>query len=116
MKVILEGVTVLIGPLDKDSWDAKDVQARRLGIKRAWLKKTEEEALKKKDKVEDDSKKVRDAECPPSEAFVALFCVLNRCRVRLPARSLRRYCSGVAVRKTRRTNHRIFHTSDEGAV
>lgn len=60
VKVFIDGVNVLIGPLDKDSWEDDEVQARRLGIKRAWLKKTEEEALKKKKKngKDEDDKKV----------------------------------------------------------
>lgn len=56
VKVYIEGVSVLIGPLEKDSWGAEEVQARRLGIKRKWLENTEEEASKKDKKEEGDSK------------------------------------------------------------
>lgn len=58
VQVFLEGVCVLVGPVDKDTWDDEEVAARRLGIKRAWLEKTETEALKKDGKEEEDPDQV----------------------------------------------------------
>ena len=50
---MLEGVSVLVGPVDKDSWGDDEVRERRLGIKRAALEKAEA-ASKKEGKGHDD--------------------------------------------------------------
>lgn len=50
VKVLLQGVSVLVGPVDRDSWGDDEVRERRLGIKRASLKKAESEAKAKKEK------------------------------------------------------------------
>ena len=51
VKVVLQGVSVLVGPVDRDSWGDEEVFERRLDIKRAALRKAEEEAaVPKKDK------------------------------------------------------------------
>lgn len=52
---MLEGVSVLVGPVDRDSWGDDEVRKRRLGIKRAALEKAEA-ASKKDDKGNDDEK------------------------------------------------------------
>ena len=44
VKVVLQGVSVLVGPVDRDSWGDEKVFVRRLAIKRAALRKAEEKA------------------------------------------------------------------------
>eukprot|EP00752_Nemacystus_decipiens_P006311 g5691.t1 len=56
VKVVLEGVSVLVGPVDKDSWGDDEVRERRLGIKRAALEKAEADS-KKEGKGNDDEKR-----------------------------------------------------------
>eukprot|EP00903_Cladosiphon_okamuranus_P017946 g16513.t1 len=53
VKVVLEGVSVLVGPVDRGSWGDDEVRERRLGIKRAALEKAEA-ASKKEGKGNDD--------------------------------------------------------------
>ena len=47
VKVHLEGVCVLVGPVDRNTWGDDEVRERRLGIKRASLEKAEAAAAKK---------------------------------------------------------------------
>ncbi len=47
VKVVLQGVSVLVGPVDRDSWGDDEVRERRLGIKRAALENAEAAAAKK---------------------------------------------------------------------
>lgn len=47
VKVHLEGVCVLVGPVDRNSWGDHEVRERRLRIKRASLEKAEAAAAKK---------------------------------------------------------------------
>ena len=59
VKVVLQGVSVLVGPVDKESWGDDEVFKRRLDIKRAALEKAEEAAAAaaaKKDKKGHDEK------------------------------------------------------------
>lgn len=49
VKVFLQGVCVLVSPVDKDSWGDDEVRARRLGIKRELLEKAEARAKKSKE-------------------------------------------------------------------
>lgn len=49
VKVLLEGVCVLVGPVDRNSWGDDEVRERRLGIKRASLERAEAAAAKKKE-------------------------------------------------------------------
>ena len=44
VKVVLQGVSLLVGPVDRDSWGDEEVFERRLDIKRAALRKAEEES------------------------------------------------------------------------
>lgn len=81
VRVFLEGVCVLVGPVDKDSWGDDEVTARRLGIKRAWLDKQEKAALKKEKeakKDEDDSKKVH---CAGGHRISSFLLVLVCCSI-----------------------------------
>lgn len=55
VKVVLEGVSVLVGPVNRDSWGDDEVRERRLGIKRAALDNAEA-ASKKEGKGNDDEK------------------------------------------------------------
>lgn len=55
VKVLLQGVSVLVGPVDRNSWGDDEVRQRRLGIKRAALEKTETDN-EKEDKGNDDGK------------------------------------------------------------
>lgn len=41
VKVVLQGVRVVVGPVDRDSWGDEEVFKRRLDIKRAALIKAE---------------------------------------------------------------------------
>ena len=58
VQVVLQGVSVLVGPVDRDAWGDEEVFARRLDIKRAALRKAEEAAAAakrdKEAKVGDD--------------------------------------------------------------
>lgn len=49
VKVLLQGVSVLAGPVDRDSWGDDEVRERRLGVKRAALDKAEAAAKKAKE-------------------------------------------------------------------
>lgn len=76
--VLLEGLCLLVGPLDKDSWGDDEVKARRLGTKRSWLKNAEAEALTKKkgkEEKEDDDQKV-----PQPNVFTSV-CLSNVCKL-----------------------------------
>ncbi|CAN0031680.1 unnamed protein product, partial [Sphacelaria rigidula] len=42
VKVFIEGVCVLMAPVDKDSWDDEEVHARALDMKRKWLHRVEQ--------------------------------------------------------------------------
>lgn len=56
VKVLLQGVSVLVGPVDRDSWREDEVRGRRLGIKRAALEKAEAAAKKERgEKGNDDA-------------------------------------------------------------
>ncbi|CAM9617791.1 unnamed protein product, partial [Ectocarpus fasciculatus] len=60
VKVLLQGVSVLVGPVDRNSWGDLEVRERRLGIKRAALEKAEkeeEEKPKRGGKGNDEDKK-----------------------------------------------------------
>ncbi|CAM9659912.1 unnamed protein product, partial [Ectocarpus sp. 8 AP-2014] len=48
VKVLLQGVSVLVGPVDRNSWGDLEVRERRLGIKRAALEKAEKEEEEKR--------------------------------------------------------------------
>lgn len=49
VKVLLLGVSVLVGPVDRNSWGDQEVRERRLGIKRAALEKAEAATKKEKE-------------------------------------------------------------------
>ncbi|CAN0228321.1 unnamed protein product, partial [Ectocarpus sp. 8 AP-2014] len=59
VKVLLQGVSVLVGPVDRNSWGDQEVRERRLGIKRAALEKAEAATKKEKEggKGSDDDTK-----------------------------------------------------------
>lgn len=57
VKVLLEGVCVLVGPVDRNNWDHGDVRDRCLDLKRSMLEKAEENAMKLK-QAKGDVKKV----------------------------------------------------------
>lgn len=50
----MEGVCLLVGPVDKNSWGADDVRKRRLGIKRDSLDKADAKSKSGKDTGDDD--------------------------------------------------------------
>ncbi|CAM9605272.1 unnamed protein product, partial [Scytosiphon promiscuus] len=59
VKVLLQGVSILAGPVDKGSWGDDEVRERRLGVKRAALEKAEKAARKAKEgrgSADDDTK------------------------------------------------------------
>lgn len=58
VKVLLQGVSVLVGPVDRDSWGDDEVRERRLGIKRALLEKAEAAAEKEREDKDDDKVRV----------------------------------------------------------
>ncbi|CAN0294297.1 unnamed protein product, partial [Ectocarpus fasciculatus] len=49
VKVLLQGVSVLVGPVDRTSWGDQEVRERRFGIKRAALEKAEAATRKEKE-------------------------------------------------------------------
>lgn len=62
VKVLLEGVCVLVGPVDRNSWGDDEVRQRRLGIKRASLERAEAAAKKKKEEGGDGKEKGEEEE------------------------------------------------------